>query len=56
MASIKDWLLSLELYELAKQNKMESFTSEIRQHLEKLKISRPKIAHLIEDGLELIHS
>ena len=52
----QDWLLSLELYELAKQNKMESFTSEIRQHLEKLKISRPKIAHLIEDGLELIHS
>lgn len=52
----QDWLLSLELYELAKQNKMESFASEISQHLEKLKISRPKIAHLIEDGLELIHS
>ena len=52
----QDWLLSLELYELAKQNKMESFTSEIRQHLEKLKISRPKVAHLIEDGLELIHA
>jgi len=52
----QDWLLSLELYELAKQNKMESFASEIRQHLEKLKISRPKIGHLIEDGLELIHA
>jgi phenylalanine-4-hydroxylase len=52
----QDWLLSLELYELAEQNKMESFASEIRQHLEKLKISRHKIAHLIEDGLELIHS
>lgn len=52
----QDWLLSLELYELAKQNNMESFASDIRQHLEKLKISRPKIAHLIEDGLELIHA
>ncbi|PZW41528.1 phenylalanine-4-hydroxylase [Mesonia algae] len=52
----QDWLLSLELYELAEQNKMESFANDIRQHLEKLKISRPKIAHLIEDGLELIHA
>lgn len=52
----QDWLLSLELYELAKQNKMENFANDVREHLEKLKISRPKIAHLIEDGLELIHT
>jgi len=50
----QDWLLSLELYELARKHKIEDLAKNIYTHLEQLKISRPKIAHLINDGLELI--
>ena len=42
-----DWLLPLEIYELIK-------TSEILDHLKFLQKKRPKIAHLIKGGLELI--
>lgn len=43
----EDWLLALEIYELT--------TSEaILQHLTNLKIQRPKVSHLIDDGLALI--
>jgi len=52
----QDWLLPLELYELASNYKFESLTEEIRTYLEQIKVSRPKIEHLIEDGLELINS
>lgn len=42
-----DWLLPLELYEL-------TGSGETLDHLKKLKQSRPKVAHLIESGLELL--
>ncbi len=42
-----DWLLPLEIYELTKDK-------EVLEHLKQLKIHRPKITHLIENGLELI--
>ncbi len=51
----KDWLLPIELYELAKNNGDESFASEIAAHLEKIKHNRPKVGHLIDDGLALVN-
>lgn len=50
----KDWLLSIELYELAVNNGDESFAQEINQHLETVKQDNPKLGHLIDDGLTLI--
>ncbi len=43
----KDWLLSLEIYELTKDK-------EVLEYLEQLKTVRPDNAHLIENGLQLI--
>ncbi len=42
-----DWLLSLEIYELTKNEV-------VLQHLINLKEARPKIAHLIDNGVELV--
>lgn len=50
----KDWLLSVELYELAKDENNTTFKTEILQHLEQVKAQHPKVKHLIEDGLELV--
>ena len=50
----KDWLLSVELYELAKDENHTAFMTEILQHLEQVKVQNPKVKHLIEDGLELV--
>lgn len=50
----KDWLLSVELAELLHKNGMEPLKQEVLVHLEKLKVQRPEVAHLIEGGLELI--
>ena len=53
-----DWLLSVELYELAKMNpdipKEQEFASELRAHLERVKQENPKVGHLIDDGLALV--
>jgi phenylalanine-4-hydroxylase len=43
-----DWLLSLEIYELTKEEV-------ILQHLISLKETSAKIAHLIDNGIELIN-
>ncbi|WP_081211752.1 aromatic amino acid hydroxylase [Salegentibacter sediminis] len=48
-----DWLLSLEIYELT-AGKDEDLAKEALQNLEKVKIRRPDISHLIDGGLELI--
>jgi len=50
-----DWLLCLELFELAHQNNMHGLKPLISAHLEHLKLENPKIAHLIADGLALIN-
>ncbi|MEJ1224095.1 aromatic amino acid hydroxylase [Sediminicola sp. 1XM1-17] len=50
----KDWLLSVELYELAVSNGDEEFAAEIANHLEKVKQENPKLGHLIDDGLALV--
>ncbi|HSP12166.1 MAG TPA: aromatic amino acid hydroxylase, partial [Salegentibacter sp.] len=48
-----DWLLSIEIYEIT-AGKDEALAKEALQNLEKVKIRRPDISHLIEGGLELI--
>ncbi len=50
----KDWLLSVELYELAKTNGDVDFAEEIVVHLEEVKMQHPKVGHLIDDGVRLI--
>ncbi len=49
-----DWLLSIELYELAKTNNDVSFSAEILHHLNQIKSDNPKYGHLIDDGLALV--
>ncbi|PKA97437.1 phenylalanine-4-hydroxylase [Flavobacteriaceae bacterium MAR_2009_75] len=49
----KDWLLSVELYELARVNGDEDFAKDIAEHLETVKLNNPKLGHLIDDGLNL---
>jgi phenylalanine-4-hydroxylase len=50
----KDWLLPVELYELAKQDNNQEFQQEILEHLENIKRDNPKVGHLIDDGLQLV--
>ncbi|MFD0798685.1 aromatic amino acid hydroxylase [Maribacter chungangensis] len=50
----KDWLLSVELYELAVTNGDITFAQEIKNHLENVKRDQPKLGHLIDDGLSLM--
>ncbi len=48
-----DWLLSVELYELAKNSGDHEFAEEIKTHLQALKHEQPKLGRLIDDGLQL---
>lgn len=48
-----DWLLSVELYELAMGNHDQDFAKEIKQYLESMKLENPKLGHLIDDGIAL---
>lgn len=49
-----DWLLSLEIAELAGKINNNGLLQKVLLHLEKLKQDRPEIAHLIKNGIELI--
>lgn len=49
-----DWLLSVELYELAIANGDSNFAKEIKTHLEGVKQERPEFGKLIDDGLTLV--
>lgn len=49
-----DWLLSVEIVELAHQQNLTDLTEKVLAHLEKLKHTRPEVAHLINGGLDLI--
>ncbi|PHS67118.1 MAG: phenylalanine 4-monooxygenase [Flavobacterium sp.] len=42
-----DWLLALEIYELTKDE-------QVLDYMEQLKVAKPKVAHLIDNGLSLI--
>ena len=48
-----DWLLSLEIIELAHKTNDQALLEQVIIHLEKVKQARPEIAHLISGGLEL---
>jgi phenylalanine-4-hydroxylase len=50
----EDWLLSVELYELAKKSDDLDFQAEILEHLEQVKQHNPKVGHLIDDGIALV--
>ena len=49
-----DWLLSVELYELARNTNDKTFAEEIVQHLNDVKNNHPKLGHLIDDGIQLV--
>lgn len=49
-----DWLLSVEIAELLHAQNNNVLLDEVVAHLEQLKLKRPKVAHLITDGLSLI--
>lgn len=49
----KDWLLTLEIVELAKENNLP-FYEKAFNHLLKVKENRPEVAHLITNGLNLL--
>ena len=51
----KDWLLSVEIYEIAVEDDPE-LAEKVKSRLEALKKERPEIAHLIEDGMEMTDS
>jgi phenylalanine-4-hydroxylase len=50
----EDWMLSVEIYELAREDGNEAFASEILQHLEQVKRERPEVGHLIDGGIALV--
>lgn len=52
-----DWLLSVELYELAKSSPHidHGFSASIMAHLQTVKEANPKVALLIDDGLGLVN-
>ncbi|OEK09030.1 phenylalanine 4-monooxygenase [Flavivirga aquatica] len=49
-----DWLLSIELYELAHLGNEIALCKNILQHLESIKQNRPEVSRLIDDGLAII--
>ena len=48
-----DWLLSLEIAEILHIQKSEKSFNEVLSHLNNLKVNRPEVSHLIDNGLEL---
>ena len=50
-----DWLLPVEIYELV-AGKDPQFAEKVLRHLEQVKRQRPKVAHLIDDGVNLVDS
>ncbi|XCF07312.1 aromatic amino acid hydroxylase [Tamlana crocina] len=49
-----DWLLPVELYELAFVGNEKNLCGSILKHLETIKQNRPEVGHLIDDGLGII--
>ena len=52
----QDWLLPLELYEIATKEQNNALKNDAKAQLEMVRIRRPEIAHLIDNGLEIIHN
>jgi phenylalanine-4-hydroxylase len=51
----KDWLLALELFELATKANLTEFANTILKYLNAQKIAWPQVAHLITDGIEIVN-
>ncbi len=51
----QDWLLSVELYELAFKGSEKELCNSILVHLESVKRNNPEVGHLIDGGLEIIN-
>lgn len=49
-----DWLLCVEIAELSQKQNNSDLTDKVLNHLEKVKMSRPEVTHLITNGLGLI--
>lgn len=49
-----DWLLPVEIYELAAIAHESTLCESILNHLETIKQNRPEVGHLIDDGLEIV--
>ena len=49
-----DWLLTVEILEQAKTRNEDSLYQRAMNRLEQLKVDRPKVAHLIQDGVSII--
>ena len=51
-----DWLLPVELYELAFKGHETKLCKSIVKHLETIKQNRPEVGHLIDDGLGIVEN
>lgn len=51
-----DWLLAVELYELAFKGNENVLCESILEHLKTIKQNRPEVGHLIDDGLGIVES
>lgn len=49
-----DWLLPVELYELAFKGNERALSKSILQHLETIKQKSPEVGRLIDDGLKIV--
>jgi len=50
-----DWLLAIEIYELATLDNEKNLSASCLEHLENIKQSRSEVGRLIDDGLEIIN-
>ncbi|KAA5826201.1 aromatic amino acid hydroxylase [Algibacter amylolyticus] len=50
-----DWLLAVELYELAYLGSETELCDKILKHLETVKQNKPELGHLIDNGLEIVN-
>lgn len=50
-----DWLLPVELYELAFKANEKKLCKDILLHLESIKLQNPRVGHLIDNGIEIIN-
>jgi phenylalanine-4-hydroxylase len=49
----KDWLLGVELYEQVTKTNDRELKTKILNQLHEIKLNRPEVSHLIEDGIEI---
>ncbi|WP_267739985.1 aromatic amino acid hydroxylase [Myroides injenensis] len=52
----KDWLLSVEILEIAKKEDNNNLYDKAMNHLQDVQKERPEVAHLIKDGIAIINN